>query len=106
MRYQVTTKLSPPEALQRAIEHAPSVLDVAVTRDAVSPDFKNGLADLADYQALRAWNDLEVGWRSHPLEQRDRRKAARYEAVGRAPAQLGERDLPGIQDTPPRTASR
>jgi acetolactate synthase-1/2/3 large subunit len=53
------------DALQRAFANAPAVLDVAVTRDAISPDFKNGLADLGDHQALRAWNDLELAWRSN-----------------------------------------
>lgn len=54
-----------PEALQRALAHdGPAVLDVAVTLDAVSPDFKNGLADLGDHHALRAWNDLEKEYRS------------------------------------------
>jgi acetolactate synthase-1/2/3 large subunit len=50
-------------ALQRAVANAPAVLDVAVTRDAISPDFKNGLADLGDHHALRAWNDLEKEYR-------------------------------------------
>jgi acetolactate synthase-1/2/3 large subunit len=53
-----------PAALQRAFAHAPAVLDVAVSRDAVSPDFKNGLADLGDFHALRAWNDMEKEFRS------------------------------------------
>lgn len=52
-----------PAALQRALENAPAVIDVAVTRDAISPDFKNGLADLGDHHALRAWNDLEKEYR-------------------------------------------
>lgn len=53
-----------PAALERALANAPAVLDVAVTRDAISPDFKNGLADLGDHHALRAWNDLEKEYRS------------------------------------------
>lgn len=48
-----------PGALERAIENGPSVVDVAVTRDAISPDFKSGLAELPEYQALRTWNDAE-----------------------------------------------
>lgn len=54
-------------ALRRSLDNAPAVLDVSVTRDAMSPDFRNGLAELCDHQALRTWNDLEVAWRStHP----------------------------------------
>lgn len=53
-----------PAALQRCLDSAPAVLDVAVTPEAISPDFKNGLADLGDHHALRAWNDLEKEYRS------------------------------------------
>jgi acetolactate synthase-1/2/3 large subunit len=48
-----------PGALKRAIERAPSVLDVLVTREAVSPDFAGGLAGVPDRQALQAWDDAE-----------------------------------------------
>jgi acetolactate synthase-1/2/3 large subunit len=48
-----------PGALRRAFENAPAVVDVAVTRDAVSPDFEAGLADLPPLQALRAWDEAE-----------------------------------------------
>jgi acetolactate synthase I/II/III large subunit len=48
-----------PGALERAIERAPSVLDVLVTREAVSPDFTGGLAGVPDRQALRAWDEAE-----------------------------------------------
>ena len=46
-------------ALKRAIERAPSVLDVLVTRDAISADFAGGLAGVPDRQALRAWDEAE-----------------------------------------------
>jgi len=48
-----------PGALERAIERAPSVLDVEVTRDAVSADFAGGLAGVPDRHALRAWDEAE-----------------------------------------------
>lgn len=53
-----------PAALQRCLANAPAVLDVSTTPEAISPDFKNGLADLGDHHALRAWNDLEKEYRS------------------------------------------
>ena len=48
-----------PGALERAFNHAPALLDVIVTRDAVSPDSKSGLAIVPDTQALTAWDELE-----------------------------------------------
>ncbi|MGH3086817.1 MAG: thiamine pyrophosphate-binding protein [Rubrobacteraceae bacterium] len=48
-----------PGAIERAIENAPSLLDVAVTKEAESPDFKNGLAGVPDYQALEVWDRAE-----------------------------------------------
>ncbi|AHY47895.1 Thiamine pyrophosphate-requiring enzyme [Rubrobacter radiotolerans] len=48
-----------PGALQRAFENAPALLDVAVTPEAESPDFKNGLAWVPDRQALEAWDQAE-----------------------------------------------
>jgi len=48
-----------PDALKRALERAPAVVDVAVTRDAVSPDFTGGLAGVPDRQALLAWDEAE-----------------------------------------------
>jgi acetolactate synthase-1/2/3 large subunit len=49
-----------PEAIARAIGNAPAVIDVATTRDAISPDFQSGLAELPEYQALRSWNEAEI----------------------------------------------
>ncbi len=48
-----------PGALERALERAPALLDVAITKEAESPDFKNGLAKVPDRQALEAWDRLE-----------------------------------------------
>jgi acetolactate synthase-1/2/3 large subunit len=46
-------------ALRRAAQNLPAVLDVVVTRDAVSSDAQKGLAGVPDYQALADWNALE-----------------------------------------------
>ena len=60
--------------LQRALAHnGPAVLDVAVTRDDNSPDFKNGLADLGDHHASAAWNDLEKEYRPSDIGHRESR---------------------------------
>jgi acetolactate synthase-1/2/3 large subunit len=48
-----------PDALEQAFNRAPALLDVKVTRDAVSPDSKSGLATVPDTQALSVWDDLE-----------------------------------------------
>lgn len=47
-------------AIKRGLENAPAVLDVLVTRDAVSPDFRNGLASVPTHQALGPWNEAEL----------------------------------------------
>jgi acetolactate synthase-1/2/3 large subunit len=46
-------------ALRRARAHAPAVVDVVVTRDAVSSDGSKGLAVVPDYQALADWDAAE-----------------------------------------------
>ncbi|HET7573462.1 MAG TPA: thiamine pyrophosphate-dependent enzyme, partial [Gaiellaceae bacterium] len=48
-----------PAALARAFANAPAVVDVSVTRDAISPDFESGLADLPPLQTLRTWDEAE-----------------------------------------------
>jgi acetolactate synthase-1/2/3 large subunit len=53
-----------PDALKRAFEHAPALLDVRVTVDAVSSDAKSGLAWVPDLQPLAAWDDAERAWRN------------------------------------------
>jgi acetolactate synthase-1/2/3 large subunit len=46
-------------ALERAFDRAPALLDVAVTRDALSSDLEKGLSLVPDYQALTAWDNAE-----------------------------------------------
>jgi enamine deaminase RidA (YjgF/YER057c/UK114 family) len=58
-------------ALERAHANAPSVLDVAVTQDAISADSRGGLALVPPYQALASWDDAERQWVSQ--EQRQKR---------------------------------
>lgn len=48
-----------PNALRRVLDQAPALLDVLVTRYAVSPDALSGLPKVPDYQALEKWNKLE-----------------------------------------------
>jgi acetolactate synthase-1/2/3 large subunit len=46
-------------ALTDAFANAPALLDVVVTRDAMSSDAGKGLGWVPDYQALTAWDDAE-----------------------------------------------
>ena len=46
-------------ALTRAFERAPALLDVLVTRDAISPDASSGLPSVPDLQPLSSWDDAE-----------------------------------------------
>ncbi len=46
-------------ALCRAFANAPAVVDVVLTRDAVSSDFEKGLSLVPDLQALTAWDLAE-----------------------------------------------
>ena len=48
-----------PAALERAMANAPALLDVLVTREAVSSDGQKGLSTVPDYQALAAWDEAE-----------------------------------------------
>ena len=48
-----------PEALKRAFDRAPALVDVLVTRDATSPDALSGLPGVPDLQALSSWDKLE-----------------------------------------------
>jgi acetolactate synthase-1/2/3 large subunit len=52
-----------PDALERAFNSAPALLDVIVTRDAVSPDSMSGLAVVPDTQAITVWDELETASR-------------------------------------------
>ena len=49
-----------PAALERALAHAPALIDVVTSQDAVSSDAKKGLGFVPDYQPLEAWNDAEL----------------------------------------------
>ncbi len=46
-------------ALEQAFANAPALLDVVVTRDALSSDAGKGLGWVPDYQALTAWDEAE-----------------------------------------------
>jgi acetolactate synthase-1/2/3 large subunit len=49
-----------PGALEKAFKQAPALLDVTITRDAVSADFRSGIAAVPDLQALSRWHDQEL----------------------------------------------
>ncbi len=82
-RVQEPGELRP--ALERALENTPTVVDVTVTRDAVSPDTRSGLATVPPMQAIRPWDDAERRWlraneaegatmgvRTHEVQERER----------------------------------
>lgn len=46
-------------AIARALAHAPAVIDVVTSQDAISSDARKGLGFVPDYQALTAWDDAE-----------------------------------------------
>jgi acetolactate synthase-1/2/3 large subunit len=46
-------------ALEEAFAHAPALVDVVVTQDALSSDAGKGLGWVPDYQALTAWDEAE-----------------------------------------------
>jgi acetolactate synthase-1/2/3 large subunit len=48
------------DAFDRAFANPPAVIDVSITRDALSPDFRSGLAELPDHQPLRSWEDAHL----------------------------------------------
>jgi acetolactate synthase I/II/III large subunit len=48
-----------PAALERAFHEAPALIDVAVTRDTVSPDGRSGLPGVPDTQPLATWDQME-----------------------------------------------
>jgi acetolactate synthase-1/2/3 large subunit len=56
-RVEDPAELAP--ALRRALDNAPALLDVVVTRDAVSSDAKKGLGFVPDYQPLTDWDAAE-----------------------------------------------
>ena len=46
-------------AIERALAHAPALIDVVTTRDALSSDAGKGLGWVPDRQALTAWDEAE-----------------------------------------------
>ncbi|NBO40444.1 MAG: thiamine pyrophosphate-binding protein [Betaproteobacteria bacterium] len=61
---RVTSVEELPEAIEKALQNRPALLDVLVTPEAVSSDAKSGLAWVPDLQALSAWDDAERQWRT------------------------------------------
>lgn len=47
-------------AIKRALEDPPALVEIIISGEPRSPDFRSGLADLPDYQAIKPWNDKEV----------------------------------------------
>lgn len=47
-------------ALKRAVHNAPAVVDVLVSREAKSPDYLGGLAEVPPRQAVGPWNTAET----------------------------------------------
>jgi len=65
---RVTDPADLPAALERALANAPAVLDVVVTREAVSSDSGKGLGFVPAYQALNAWDVAERRRRGEEVE--------------------------------------
>jgi acetolactate synthase-1/2/3 large subunit len=57
-----------PAALERAFANAPALVDVLVSRDAVSSDANKGLGFVPDYQPLTAWDEAERARRGPPVQ--------------------------------------
>lgn len=56
-------------ALERGLANLPALIDVAVTRDAVSPDTKSGLANVPPLHATQVWDDAERRMLERPARQ-------------------------------------
>jgi acetolactate synthase-1/2/3 large subunit len=56
---RVETAADLPAALVRALENAPSVVDVVTSQGAVSSDAKKGLGYVPEFQPLLAWDNAE-----------------------------------------------
>ena len=52
-------------AISQAMENSPALLDVVVTRDAISPDAKSGLPGVPDLQALGSWDEAQRKLNEH-----------------------------------------
>ena len=48
-----------PDALRRALDRAPALLDVITSQQVVSSDAQKGLGFVPDYQPLTAWDEAE-----------------------------------------------
>jgi hypothetical protein len=48
-----------PKALAQAFKKAPSLLDVVITRDVISPDGQSGIPVIPNMQPLVRWDDME-----------------------------------------------
>ena len=46
-------------ALERALQHAPALIDVVTSQTVISSDAQKGLGFVPDYQALTAWDEAE-----------------------------------------------
>ncbi len=57
-----------PAALERAFANAPALVDVLVSRDAVSSDANKGLGFVPEYQPLTAWDEAERARRGLPVQ--------------------------------------
>jgi acetolactate synthase-1/2/3 large subunit len=57
------------DALMRGLANLPALIDVAVTRDAVSPDTKSGLANVPPLHATQSWEDAERRMLERPARQ-------------------------------------
>src|SRR5262249_41907581 len=65
------------EAIRWGLDNVPAVLDVLVTAEAESPDFRNGLAQVPARQALLTWHEAESALsRSNSRRVEDRRRVA------------------------------
>jgi acetolactate synthase-1/2/3 large subunit len=53
-----------PDALRRALDNAPALVDVVTTQGAVSSDATKGLGYVPDFQPLTAWDEAEKKRRS------------------------------------------
>ena len=70
-------------ALDRALANLPAVVDVTVTRDAISPDSRSGLATVPALQATQPWDDAERRWRRVTDAKGDPMSVRPHEVEGR-----------------------
>ena len=56
------------DALERALAHAPALIDVVTSQAVVSSDAKKGLGFVPDYQPLTAWDEAERRRRTGPRQ--------------------------------------